>query len=117
MVGPVELPPLAWNHAAHTLFTDRAPDTSLPRLTDYDDVTGHNVLRQFTHYRGQVGFTTIGYARSEPAAAFFTVGGVKCVIAFQVFERRVLTFTPDNPTAFQVEMGNIGQHYFNWLGY
>jgi len=60
MVGPVELPPLAWNHAAHTLYTDRAPDTSLPRLTDYDDVTGHNVLRQFTNYRDQVGFTTIG---------------------------------------------------------
>jgi hypothetical protein len=101
----------------HTLYTDRAPDASLPKLTDYDDVTGHNVLRQFTNYRDEVGFTTIGYARSEPAAAFFTVGGVKRVIAFQVFERRVLTFTPDNPTAFQVEMGNIGQHYFNWLGY
>lgn len=101
----------------HVLYTDRAPDPALPRLTDYDDVTGHNVLRQFASYRDRVGFTTIGYARSEPAAAYFTVGGVKRVVAFQVFERRVLTFTPDNPPDFQVEMGNIGQHYYAWLGY
>jgi hypothetical protein len=97
-----------------TLYTDRAPDPALPRLTDYDGVTGHNVLRQFTDYRNLVGFSTIGYARSEPAAAFFTVGGVQRVVAFQVFERRVLTYTPDNPPNFRVEMGNIGRHYFYW---
>ena len=32
----------------------------------------------------------------------------------QAFERRVLTYTPSNPPAFQVEMGNIGQHYYDW---
>lgn len=32
----------------------------------------------------------------------------------QGFERRVLTYTPSNPTAFRVEFGNIGQHYLLW---
>jgi hypothetical protein len=35
-------------------------------------------------------------------------------VMVQVFERRVLTYTADNPPAFQVEMGNIGQHYYQW---
>jgi hypothetical protein len=32
----------------------------------------------------------------------------------QLFERRVLTYTPTNPAAYQVEFGNIGQHYHRW---
>ena len=32
----------------------------------------------------------------------------------QLFERRVLTYTPSNPTQYQVEFGNIGQHYHAW---
>jgi hypothetical protein len=26
----------------------------------------------------------------------------------------VLTFAPDNPAGWQVEMGNVGQHYVAW---
>ncbi|MHB8646615.1 MAG: fibronectin type III domain-containing protein, partial [Thermomicrobiales bacterium] len=35
-------------------------------------------------------------------------------VLVQPFERRVLSYTPANPSGFQVEMGNIGQHYFTW---
>ena len=35
-------------------------------------------------------------------------------VLVQAFERRVLTFTPTNSPAFQVEMGNVGQHYYRW---
>jgi hypothetical protein len=42
------------------------------------------------------------------------VGGVPTAVMLQLYERRVLTYTPTNPSAFQVEMGNIGQHYFQW---
>jgi hypothetical protein len=31
-----------------------------------------------------------------------------------LFERRVLTYTADNPAAFRVEFGNIGLHYHDW---
>jgi hypothetical protein len=42
------------------------------------------------------------------------VGGVDQPVLFQVFERRVLTYNPANPLAFRVEMGNVGQHYYQW---
>jgi Tol biopolymer transport system component len=35
-------------------------------------------------------------------------------VLVQLFERRVLTYTPSNPAGFQVEMGNVGQHYYRW---
>jgi len=83
-------------------------------LTDYDNTTRHNVIQVFRRYRDVVGFSTIGYAISEPFASYFTVGGVQTAVIVQVFERRVLTYTPDNPPDYQVEMGNIGRHYFFW---
>jgi hypothetical protein len=42
------------------------------------------------------------------------VGGDERPILFQVFERRVLTYNPANPPAFRIEMGNVGQHYYQW---
>jgi hypothetical protein len=42
------------------------------------------------------------------------VGGIDQPVLFQVFERRVLTYNPANPPAFRVEMGNAGQHYYQW---
>ena len=42
------------------------------------------------------------------------VGGVERPILFQVFERRVLTYNPANPPGWRIEMGNVGQHYFEW---
>jgi hypothetical protein len=35
-------------------------------------------------------------------------------VLFQAFERRILTYTPCNEAAFQVEMGNVGLHYYDW---
>ena len=89
-------------------------DPTLIHLTDYDSVTRHNVVSPFTRYRDLVGFSTIGYAITEPFAANFTVAGVQHIIAVQVFERRILTYTPDNPDPYKVEMGNIGRHYYYW---
>jgi sortase (surface protein transpeptidase) len=42
------------------------------------------------------------------------VGGVEKEVLVQLFERRVLTYTPSNDAAFQVEMGNVGRHYYDW---
>lgn len=42
------------------------------------------------------------------------VGGQAKDVLLQCFERRCLTYTPDNPEGFRVEMGNIGRHYFRW---
>jgi hypothetical protein len=80
----------------------------------YDDATKHNVPKAFADYRTKVGLLTIGYARSEPFMTTVKVAGTQRQVMVQVFERRVLTYTPTNPAAFQVEMGNIGQHYYRW---
>ena len=55
-----------------------------------------------------------GLPISEAYWTKVTLAGVSKDVLVQAFERRVLTFTPDNPAAFQVEMGNVGRHYFTW---
>ncbi|CAN5583441.1 hypothetical protein BH23CHL2_BH23CHL2_23460 [soil metagenome] len=35
-------------------------------------------------------------------------------VLLQCFERRCLTYTPDNPEGWQVEAGNVGLHYHEW---
>jgi hypothetical protein len=35
-------------------------------------------------------------------------------VMIQAYERRALTYVPTNQPGFQVEMANIGQHYFDW---
>jgi hypothetical protein len=90
-----------------------APDPAM-QIGPYDGPTQHNVAAGFADYRAKAGLATIGYAISEPFRATVKVGGTPKDVMVQVFERRVLTYTPSNPDAFKVEMGNIGQHYFAW---
>lgn len=55
-----------------------------------------------------------GYAISEPYWIKTNVAGQPRDVLVQLFQRRVLTYTPSNPDAFKVEMGNIGQAYYQW---
>lgn len=57
---------------------------------------------------------TPGYAISPIVVATVPIGGKPTTIFIQAFERRVLTYNPNNPDAFKVEFGNIGQHYYKW---
>ena len=82
------------------------------RRGSYDDATKHNVPKAFADYRAKAGLATIGFAISEPFFATVKVAGAQKQVMVQVFERRVLTYTATNPAAFQVEMGNIGRHYY-----
>ena len=88
-----------------------APETT---ISAFDDTTKHNVPKVFADYRDKAGLQTIGYAISEPFRANVKVAGKPTDVMIQVFERRVLTYTASNPDAFKVEMGNIGQHYYQW---
>ena len=89
---------------------------------DYYEQTGHNLADVFANFFQQspLGDTkwlaVMGYPISEPywTKAQINVGGQPHDVLIQLFQRRVLTYTPANPTAFQVEMGNIGQHYYVW---
>lgn len=55
-----------------------------------------------------------GYPITEPYWTNVRVGGTAKTVLVQVFERRVLTWTPDNPAGWQVEAGNVGSHYYQW---
>jgi hypothetical protein len=51
---------------------------------------------------------------SEPYWVRARVGGVERDVLVQVYQRRVLTYIPDNPAGWRVEMGNVGRHYYRW---
>jgi hypothetical protein len=103
---------------------------AMVRLAYYDNTLGHNIPDVFWNFmnsrgtvQGQNGYyeTTVidwvyalGYPLSEAYWTKARVGGVEKDVMVQVYERRVLTYTPSNQAAFQVEMGNVGQHYHRW---
>ena len=55
-----------------------------------------------------------GYPVTEAYWSNIMVDGNQRWVLTQAFERRVLTFTPDNSAGFRVEAGNVGLHYFEW---
>jgi len=55
-----------------------------------------------------------GYPITEPYWTAVRVGGIEKTVLVQVFERRVLTYTPDNAPEWRVEAGNVGRHYYEW---
>jgi len=100
------------------------------RFTHFVSETGHNIPGIFWRYLnangpidegGQVRngqlmnwVFTMGYPISEPFWARVQVGGSERIVLVQIFQRRVLTFDPANASAWQVEMGNVGRHYYRW---
>jgi hypothetical protein len=93
--------------------------------------TGHRVASVFWDYLNTSGrivergrrttgplFANPYYATGFPLAEAYwarvRVLGVQQWVLVQPFERRVLTFTPGNAAGWQVEMGNVGRHYYVW---
>jgi hypothetical protein len=93
--------------------------------------TQHYIASPFWNYLNSTGtviqggnrvnarlFEPVFYATGLPITeAFWTttlVGGVEKDVLVQLFERRVLTYTPSNAPAYQVEMGNVGLQYLEW---
>ena len=62
----------------------------------------------------QNAFYATGYPLTEAYWTHVLVGGVSKLVLVQVFERRVLTYTPSNPAGWQVESGNVGLQYYQW---
>ncbi len=59
-------------------------------------------------------FYASGLPISEPYWAHAIIRGRNTEVMIQAYERVILTYTPSNTQGWQVEMSNIGQHYFNW---
>jgi len=110
-----------------TEFTDYSTDQNTI-LVQGDN--GHGIAQGFLNFMNQEGVVYIngqsirqqlyspvfvfGLPVTEPYWVKSKVGGKDVPILFQVFERRVLTYNPANQPAFRVEMGNVGQHYYQW---
>ena len=104
---------------------------NLARIAEYDPRLGHNIPDVFSRFLNQRALvydngaqpdqplfvpweTVVGLPLTEPYWISAQVGGQRRWVLAQLFERRVLTFTPDNAPEFRVEMGNVGRHYWQW---
>jgi hypothetical protein len=100
------------------------------RIVYYDGVLSHNIPEVFWNFLQEVGkvringelrqdlpidwLYLIGHPASEPYWITTNIDGQPQDLLVQVYERRVLTYNPDNPPGWQVEMGNVGWHYYLW---
>jgi thermitase len=99
--------------------------------SEFVDVTGYAVADVFWEYLNSSGlirqpgayvegrifnptFFATGFPVTDAYWSRVTVDTVEQDVLIQCFERRCLTFTPDNDPGWQVEMGNVGQHYYRW---
>jgi hypothetical protein len=110
-----------------TGFNDYAGD---PNTVLVQGANGHGVAKVFLDFMGQRGLVSEGgqayvdqvydplFVFGLPVTGAYwvkaKVGGKEVPVLFQVFERRVLTYNPANPDPYKVEMGNVGQHYYQW---
>ncbi|HEX5166723.1 MAG TPA: N-acetylmuramoyl-L-alanine amidase [Thermomicrobiales bacterium] len=59
-------------------------------------------------------FYATGFPITEAYWSRIKLKGVYSDVLIQCFERRCLTYTPDNPEGWKVEAGNVGRHYYEW---
>jgi hypothetical protein len=104
-------------------------------LTGFDDVTKHNVADVFARWYNQTFLTSPdgnpdhtltaqlkdntagldpGHPLTDPFWVTVTVDGVDRLVLIQIFERWTLTYSPSNPAGWQIELGNVGLHYYEW---
>ncbi len=116
---------------AGTVSNDASLASYNVTATDVGAPTSHNVASVFWDFMNSNGpieqngqttdgklfqnpFYATGYPLTEPYWTHVLVGGVSKLVLVQVFERRVLTYTPDNPDGWKVEAGNVGLQYYQW---
>lgn len=100
-------------------------------IEQIDSVTGHTIAGPFWEFMNSHGLIHVngelesgpifpdpvfatGRPITEPYWAEVAVGGTSRLVLLQCFERRCLTYTPENPEDWQVEAGNVGLHYKTW---
>ncbi len=116
------------------LSTIVAPETLT--IGDFQTETGHNIAKVFQDFKNQRGSITdpvsgatlpdravytdnptskvFGFAISEPYWVTTKIAGTDRTVLVQLFQRRVLTYNPALAVGKRVEMGNVGQHYYQW---
>lgn len=105
--------------------------TDVGEIVYYEEATGHNVPQVFWNFLNSAGpvrsgvnnverallepwVFAMGYPISDAYWATVMIEGRMQPVLIQAFERRVLTYAPELPPEWQVQMGNIGAHYMEW---
>ncbi len=136
-----DLPPLADGETIIQMVDRDGNVTEDPALADYGVTAAHRVtvpgidhqvaspFWDFMNSSGLIYDPELGNVQGElfPSPFYATglplteahfvmalIGGVQHVVLAQCFERRCLTFTPENDPGWQVEAGNVGLHYRDW---
>ena len=134
----LDTPPLPFDrpitqtiNPAGEVGSDNALAAANIQVAVIDQVTGHTIPEPFWAFMNSSGivfedgefvtdqifenpYFATGRPITEPYWAEVKVAGAVKWVLVQPFERRVLTYTPDNPPGWQVEAGNVGRHYFEW---
>lgn len=109
-----------------------APDPlkGIDYLRYYEPVTGHNIPTRFWDFMHEQGpvyedgkfrdallfdwVYTMGYPITEPYWIDIKIKNKPVRVMVQAFQRRILTYNPENQAGWQVEMGNVGMQYYEW---
>ncbi len=126
--------PITWKLLPGGKIEQFTPPTTV-RLTNYDPESGHNVADVFAAWYDKTFFTSAdndplhtlnatlqgklegldpGHPLTDPFWVEVTVDGTDRLILVQVFERWTMTYAPENPVGWQIELGNVGLHYYEW---
>jgi len=90
-------------------------------IANYDTTVDHNIADVFVNYfdhdltlMGLNWLYVMGHPISEPYWVSARFDGKSQLVLVQLFERRALSFNPNNQPGLQVEFTNIGLHYYRW---
>ncbi|HEX9987178.1 MAG TPA: hypothetical protein VGE45_01720 [Chloroflexia bacterium] len=96
-------------------------NTRASKYVAYVSQTGHNIPDVFNSYLGGMkadfGYDwtfALGYPITEAYWTKMMVQHQEYPVMIQAYQRRVLTYVPSLPQPWKVQMGNVGQHYFEW---
>jgi hypothetical protein len=100
-------------------------------MVEFAIETGHWIAEPFWRFMNSTGpvyengqyvtaplfqnpYYATGFPITDAYWANVKVNGSFRDVLIQCFQRRCLTYTPSNDPTWQVEMGNVGQHYYTW---
>lgn len=104
----------AWLLPGGEIVASPAPAAVAPAL--YVEQTGHNLPDVFAAWLASDPFSplswheALGYPISEPY--WVQAGGAARLV--QLFERRVIVYTPSAPEGERFTLTNVGRHYYRW---
>jgi hypothetical protein len=134
----MEIPPLEQGEPVTQTLSSDGTQGNDPSLADYGVTaqeyvpdTNHRVASVFWDFMNSEGpmieggvvtsgplfsnpYYAVGFPITEAYWTNVAVDGVYQDVLVQAFQRRVLTYTPGNDEGWQVEAGNVGQHYYMW---